>query len=464
MGETRVLKFSTGEAMKMNRRTFLRTSAAAGLAVAPFSILRAESPSRKYRTAIVGTGWWGMNILGEAMASGACKVVAMCDVDTRFLDPAAERVNRTTGDSPKKYRDYRELLEREKPEIVIVATPDHWHPLITIAAVRAGAHVYVEKPISHTILEGRAMVKAARQASRVVQVGTHRRISPHNVSGCEFIRSGKAGKIGMVRAFVHYGGAGPEEPVSNSEPPKEIDWDMWCGPAPLRHYCSHYPNPWGRGIHPKGFRNYLDYANGTLGDWGIHWLDQILWILEEEWPRRVFSTGGRPILGPPVYNEREQTTDAPDHQVASFQFESFTAVWEHRRFAANNAEKGENVGCYFYGTEGTFHMAWREGWTFYPSNPRKAPISQKAQLNQPDDQNIKELWADFLQAIRTGKKPVCDIGDIHRSTTMSLLGMLSLKLGRSVEWDGGKETIPGDPEANKLLRRKYRGSWKYPEA
>ena len=446
------------------RRTFLRSSAALGMAAAaPFSILGMTPVTKKYRTAIIGTGWWGMNILGEAMMSKECEVVAMCDVDQRFLDPAAAHVEKTCGDKPRKYRDYRDLLEKEKPEICIVATPDHWHPLQTIAAVEAGAHVYVEKPIGHTIEEGRAMVNAARRAERVVQVGTHRRVSPHNVSGHDFIKSGKLGKVGMVRAFVHYGG-GPDKPTPNSEPPKEIDWDMWCGPAPKRHYCSHFPSKWGSGIHPKGFRQYLDYANGTLGDWGIHWMDQIVWILGEKWPKNVYSTGGRPVAGPAVYNEKEQTQDAPDHQLATFDFEDFSATWEHRRFSGNNAEKGENVGCYFYGTKGTFHMGWQKGWTFYPSNSRQEVITEKPTLHEPDAQNIRELWVDFLDAIKTGRKPLCDIEEIHYSTNLSLLGMLSLKLGRSVEWDGKKEKVVGDEEANRLLRREYRGEWEYPKA
>lgn len=448
--------------MKIRRRTFLRSSLAASGALPAVSILGAESASKKYRTALIGTGWWGMNILGEAMASGRSNVVALCDVDRRFLLPAAEKVAKLTGGSPKTYQDFRELLEKERPEIAIVASPDHWHPLQTIHAVRAGAHVYVEKPISHTIREGRAMVRAARDAERVVQVGTHRRVSPHNVSGREFIRSGKAGKIGMVRAFVHYAG-GPERPVPNSEPPKEIDWDLWCGPAPLRPYCSSFPQGWGGGIHPKGFRNFLDYANGTLGDWGIHWLDQILWILDRKWPRKVFSTGGRPIAGAPVLTEKEQTSDAPDHQVVAYEFEDLTVVWEHRRFAANNAEKGENVGCYFYGTEGTFHMGWQSGWTFYPADSRRPVVREEPKLHQPDDQNIRELWADFLQAIETGRRPVSDIEEVYRSTNLSLLGMLSYKLGRAIQWDGEKEVVVGDSEANRLLRREYRGEWEYPE-
>jgi predicted dehydrogenase len=449
--------------MNTNRRQFLRTSASATLACSAFGLFGADAPGRKYRTALIGCGWWGNNILGEAMASGACQIVGLCDVDQRFLQRTVERVRQETGDAAKPFGDYRELLAQAKPDICIVGTPDHWHALQTIDAVKAGAHVYVEKPICHTILEGRAMVKAARDTGKTVQVGTHRRVSPHNVSGREFIRSGKLGKLGMVRAFVHYGG-GPERPRKNVEPPRELNWDLWCGPAPLRPFNGDPDKPWSGGIHPRGFRSYLDYANGTLGDWGIHWMDQVLWITGEKWPRHVASYGGRPIKGPPVCTAAEQTTDAPDHQVALFEFETFTLTWEHRQFAGNNAEKGESVGCYFYGTEGTFHLGWKDGWTFYPTDASKPAIHEAPQLHAPDEQNIKELWADFLKAIRTGSLPVSDIEEIQRSTNVSLLGMLSLKLGRSVQWDGRKTEVIGDPEANRLLRRDYRKGWEYPRS
>jgi predicted dehydrogenase len=438
--------------MAINRRTFLKSSVASGLAIAAPAILRAGS-GKIYRTALIGSGWWGMNIAGEAMKSGRCKIVALCDIDQRQLDPAADKVENLTGDKPNKYKDFRELLEKEKPDIAIVATSDHWHALPTIAAVKAGAHVYVEKPISHTIMEGRAMVNAARAAGRVVQVGTHRRVSPHNVSGMKFLREGGAGKIGMIRAFVLSGG-GPEEPTPNEEPPAGLDWDFWCGPAPLR--------PYNRKMHPRGFRQFLDYGNGTLGDWGVHWMDQILWIMEEKWPKTVYSSGGRPIKGPPVFTKEQQTTDAPDHQIATFQFDNFTAFWEHRQFAGNPAEKTESVGCYFYGTKGTFHMGWQRGWTFFPIGRGQKEIHEEPQLNEPDQQNIREVWTDFLDAIETGRRPLCDIELIHRSTNMSLLGMLSLKLGRSVQWDGENEIIVGDPDANKLLVREYRKPWVYP--
>ncbi|HWQ92255.1 MAG TPA: Gfo/Idh/MocA family oxidoreductase [Clostridia bacterium] len=446
----------------MNRRTFLKATAATSFAMGIFPALGAEA--KTYRTAIIGTGWWGMNILGEAMASGRSRVVGMCDVDERLLDPAWAKVKQLTGAEPKRYADFREMLEREKPEICIVATPDHWHPLQTIAAVKAGAHVYVEKPISHTIAEGAAMVRAARSTGAVVQVGTHRRVSPHNVSGREFLRSGKAGKIGMIRAFVHYGGSGPENPLPNTEPPKGLNWDMWCGPAPLRPFngVTDLSNPWRGALHPRGFRNYLDYANGTLGDWGIHWVDQVLWIMDQKWPRRIFSTGGRPIKGKPVLNATHQTSDAPDHQVASFEFDGFTLAWEHRQFGGNSAEKGENVGCYFYGTEGTFHMGWQKGWSFHPADSRKPAIHEQPALHEPDQQNIKELWADFLDAIEKKRRPIADIEEIHYSTNVSLLGMLSYKLGRSLAWDGAKEQVIGDQEANRMLRREYRKGWDYP--
>lgn len=427
----------------MNRRNFIKTTAAASLAYSSIPIIT-SAQNKTYATALIGSGWWGMNILTCALEAGESKLVAICDVDQRQSDAALEKINQLTSDTPKVYRDYRELIANEKPEIVIVATPDHWHALCAIAAVEAGAHVYVEKPISHTVNEGKAMVKAARDNNRVVQVGTHRRVSPHNKSGMEFLKSGKVGKIGMVRAFVHYPG-GPGEKTPDSEPPAGLDWDMWCGPAPLV--------PYNEAIHPRGFRQFLNFANGTLGDWGIHWLDQVLWWNNEVGPKRIYSTGGKYI--------REDNSTAPDTQVATFEFDDFTLSWEHRRYAGNNAEN-HNIGCYFYGTEGTFHMGWQDGWNFYPSDKNKSVIHEDPQLNKPDDQNIRELWADFLDAIKTNRKPVCDIELGQRATNMSLLGMLSLKVGRSLDWDDEKGVILNDPEATQLLSRNYRTPWEYP--
>jgi len=431
--------------MALTRRQFLAAGAAA-----PFVI--AANPHRKLRTALIGSGWWGKNILKEAMESGKCTVVALGDVDAATLDAAADWVKDQSGDAPKTYGDYRELLEKEKPEIVIVATPDHWHALISIAALKAGAHVFVEKPTGHTVQESRAMLNAAKESGKVVQVGLHRRIGPHHVSAQKFLKDGGAGTVGMVRLFAHYGG-GPEKPTANAAPPPGMNWDLYCGPSPLRPFC--------RKIHPGGWRQFLDFGNGQLGDWGVHWLDQVLMWTDEKAPKRIFSTGGRQIKGVPILNEKEQTTDAPDHQVAIYEFESFTCTWEHRQFGDNQAEKHQ-IGAYFYGTKGTLHIGWRDGWTFHPSNGKDKSLHEDAQLQEPDGHNLKLLWADFLESLDGSRAPIASIDRAHRSSVLPLLGMISLKTGRSIAWDGAKEEITGDAEASALLRRPYRGPWVYP--
>lgn len=440
--------------MSLTRRQFVSSTAAASAALSLAPAIHGAQKAPTYRTALIGSGWWGMNILKEALAAGNTQAVALCDVDANALDLAAGEVESLTNQRPATYGDFRELLDQEELDVVIIATPDHWHALNALQAIEAGCHVFIEKPTGHTVQESRAILRAARAAERVVQVGLHRRIGPHYREGMQFLKSGQVGEIGMVRMFVH-GGGGAETAAPNGEVPEGLDWDMYCGPAPLR--------PFNRKIHPGGFRNFLDFANGTLGDWGVHWLDQLLMWTDEKYPRHVFSTGGRPIKGPAVLNDREQTTDAPDSQVAVYRFEGFTATWEHRRFARNEAEK-HSIGCYFYGSKGTFHMGWRDGWTFYPANTKQQVVHRPAQHKEPDGHSIDLLWNDFTEAIAHKKRPTCDIEVGHLSTNLSLLGMVSYKLGRGITWDGKTERCVQDEEANQLLKRTYRGDWTYPDA
>jgi predicted dehydrogenase len=435
----------------LSRRAFIAGSGALGASLLGGPWVHARTPDR-YRTALVGSGWWGKNILKEAMAAGRSKVVALADVDGGILETAGELVKDQSGDAPKLYADYRELLEQEKPEIVIVATPDHWHGLVSVAALKAGAHLFVEKPTGHTIGESQAMRKAARESGRVVQVGLHRRIGPHYARAQEFLKSGGVGKVGMVRLFAHSGG-GPERPSPNAPAPDGLNWDLYCGPSALR--------PFNRKIHPGGWRQFLDFGNGILGDWGVHWLDQVLAWTEEKYPRRIFSAGGRSVRGTPVLTPSEQTTDAPDHQVAVYEFESFTCTWEHRTFAENAAEK-HSIGAYFYGSKGTLHIGWRDGWTFHPAGSKEKMVHEDAELQEPDGHNLKLLWGDFLAAIDAKGTPVAGIERAHRSSVLPLLGMISWKLGRCLRWDGTKEEILEDPEAQRLLRRPYRAPWQYP--
>ena len=227
--------------------------------------------------------------------------------------------------------------------------------------------------------------------------------------------------------------------------------------APLR--------PFNTKMHPGGWRGFLDYSNGTMGDWGVHWLDQVLWWSGQKGPKRVFCTGGRDIAGVPVLNDKEQTTDIPDHQVATFEFEGFTAVWEHRKFGGNEAEK-HNVGAYFYGEKGTLHIGWKDGWTFHPSDAKGQMVHGDNQLQEPegDGHNIGALWADFIEAIEQKRQPVANIEVGHRASCLPLLGMLSWRAGRSIQWDAEKETIIGDADAAKLMSRAYRTPWEYPVA
>ncbi|MDB6137279.1 MAG: gfo/Idh/MocA family oxidoreductase, partial [Verrucomicrobiaceae bacterium] len=192
----------------MNRRSFI--AASSSLLAGPY--VKAQAQDRVFRTAIIGSGWWGMNLLREGLESRRLKCVAVADVSQNAREASADELEGLTGTKPKDYNDFREMLEKEKPEIVIIATPDHWHALTTIAALKAGAHVLVEKPTGHCVAESRAMLDAARQTGQVVQVGLHRRVGPHHIAAHEFLKSGKVGEIGMVRCFATGGGGKKEVP------------------------------------------------------------------------------------------------------------------------------------------------------------------------------------------------------------------------------------------------------------
>jgi predicted dehydrogenase len=218
----------------MKRRVFLQQASLASAAVFAQPYLIPFKPS-KYKTVLIGSGWWGLNILREGIRTGQIEVVALCDVDDNQLTKCKTEVDKLTNDRPKTYNDFRECIQKEKPDIVINATPDHWHALIAIEAMKNGAHVFLEKPISHTVKEGTAIEKAARDNQRVCIVDFHRRYSPHNVSAHEFLKSGKVGNIYKVKAFVHYNqGLGKKE--EEMAPPKGLDWNFWCGPAPMVQY------------------------------------------------------------------------------------------------------------------------------------------------------------------------------------------------------------------------------------
>jgi predicted dehydrogenase len=428
----------------MERRDFIKKTAFAGLAVStvPFIV---RKPVAKYKTALIGSGWWGMNILREAIRSGEIQVVALCDVDENQIKKAAAEVNTLCSDSPKHYKDFRECLKKEKPDIVINATPDHWHALIAIESMKQGAHIFLEKPISHTVKEGTMIQKAARDTQKICIVDFHRRYSPHNVSAMEFLKSGKAGTVKDVRAFVNYKW-GDGKPNEKEALPEGLDWDFYCGPSDIV--------PYSKNIHPRGWRQYMQFANGQIGDWGPHWFDQILWWTEEKAPKKIFSVMTDPTRG--------SSQNSPESQTVVYEFEDFVCTWEHSVLNGRSQYGGESVGVFFHGTEGTLHTGWQSGWAFFPNDRKKEVIKQPAQLDEPDQQNIKLVWQDFLNSIKTGKLPFADIEKGRQATNMALLGVLSARLGRSIEWDEKNDKILNDKQANKMLIRKYRGNWEYP--
>ncbi len=412
------------------------------------------------RVALIGSGWYGKCSLLRFIQVAPVEVVGLCDVDGRMLAEAAEIVagRQASKKKPPTYSDFRQMLREEQPEIVLVATPDHWHALAMIEAVRSGADVYEEKPISVDVIEGQAMVAAARKYNRVVQVNTQRRSTPHLIEARDrFIREGKLGKIGLVEIYCYYHMRVRGNPP-DTEPPKHLDWDMWCGPAPLR--------PYNELIHPRRWRSFIEYSNGIVGDMCIHMLDMVRWMLDLGWPKRVGSSGG-------IFVDKQSKANIADTQTATFDFDDLTVVWQHRTWG-QAPDPDYPWGATIYGEKGTLKLSVFR----YDFIPRRGgePIHQDVtyELDQfPEDKTEKGLERhvapalrrhikDFLQAVETRGKPVADIEQGYISSASCILANLAMQLGRTLTWDPQQQRIVGDEEANRLLARPYRNPWKHP--
>ena len=257
----------------MNRREFLKASAAAGLAFSATGSMAADSDTTSKRVGLIGCGWYGKNDLLRLVQVAPVDVVSLCDVDRNMLSAAADLVatRQVSKKKPRLYHDYREMLAEKDLDIVLIGTPDHWHALAMIAAVESGVDVYVQKPISVDIVEGQAMLAAARKHQRVVQVGTQRRSTPHLIEARDrIIKEGKLGTIGLVEICCYYHMRASNTPP-DSDPPDNLDYEMWTGPAPMR--------PYNRIMHPRGWRAFMEYGNGIIGDMCIHMFDMTRWML-----------------------------------------------------------------------------------------------------------------------------------------------------------------------------------------
>ena len=452
----------------MKRRDFLKTTAAtaAGISALGPSFLFGRSPyleqfaDMKKRVGLIGSGWYGKADLLRLIQVAPVNVVALCDVDSAMVSEAADLVatRQASKARPRTYRDYREMLKEKDLDIVLIGTPDHWHALTMIDAVKAGADIYVQKPISIDVTEGQAMLAAARTHKRVVQVGTQRRSTPHLATARDrFIREGRLGTIAYVEIYCYYHMRTRENPPDIA-PPATLDWEFFQGPAPAR--------PFNKLIHPRGWRAFMEYSNGIVGDMCIHMLDMVRWMMDLGMPVRISSSGG-------ILIDKGSKANTTDTQTATFDFDSVQVVWTHRTWG-DPPDPKYPWGATFYGDKGTLKASVM-GYDFVPrgdGQPERADV--KYELEEfPEDKTEKDLerhvapairghMKDLLTNIQSRGKPVADIEQGYASTTACILANLSNKLGRSITWDHAAGKVVGDDEANRLLTRPYRAPWVHP--
>jgi len=419
----------------------------------------AEFADQKKRVGLIGCGWYGKVDLLRLIQVAPVEVVSLCEVDKQLLAGAVEIVStrQASKKKPRTYSDYREMLKEKDLDIVLIATPDHWHALPMIAAVQAGADVYVQKPISVDVIEGQAMVAAARKHKRVVQVGTQRRSTPHLIEAREnIVKAGKLGKVAQAEICCYYRWG--RNKVPNINPPDYLDYEMWTGPAPMRPFNSQ--------VHPRSWRSFMEYGNGIMGDMGIHMLDAVRWMLDLGAPLRVSSAGG-------IYMYPDCTPNTPDTQIATFDFGDLQVVWTHRLWGECPDPKYP-WGLTLYGDKGTLKASVMS-YDFIPLGQGTAIHKDVTYEREqyPEDVTEKDIeihvapavryhMKDLLAAIASRGKPVADIEQGYISSTACILANMSLKLGRSLTWDHATGRIVGDEEANRLLQRPYRTPWVHP--
>jgi predicted dehydrogenase len=422
--------------MNTTRRAFLESIAAGTLAMT--SAGSAGEPARKTAIGLIGAGGYGMVDARAALKIGGVQIVGVCDVDSEHLKDAADELEQLQGQRPSQFNRYQELLELPGLEAVIIATPPQWHALQLIAAVEKGLDVYCEKPLAYDIREGQAMVQAVGRTDRVVQIGFQRRQSKAFQEVKQFVESGEAGRIVQADVQIHYR-AGTQDPAP-VDPPSSLDWDLWCGPAPLI--------PFSPQVGHRNWRLERTTGHGHLVDWGIHNIDAVRMILQLAMPRRVTADGG-------IYQYGGIIT-TPDSLTVHFEFDDLPVVWRHRLWGAAEYAPETNNGIFLYGETATV-FASDQRWVVIPTNAQG-----KRQEHEASTDMGASHMADFLQAVRSRQAPSCTIEDAFRSTATVQLGMIAYETHSVVEWDSQAMSIRDNPPAAALLKREYRAPWKHP--
>jgi predicted dehydrogenase len=451
----------------MNRRTFMQAGAAA-LALSSVRHYAADVADigNKKRVGLIGTGWYGKLDLFRLIQVAPVEVVSLCDVDKTMLANAADMVatRQASKKKPRTFSDYREMLKEKDLDIVLVGTPDHWHALTMIAAVDAGADVYCQKPTAVDVMESEAMLAAARKRNKVVQIGTQRRSTPHLIEAREqIVKAGKLGKIAHAEVYCYYH-MRARDASPDSAAPANLDYEMWTGPAPMR--------PFHKLNHPRGWRAFMEYGNGIVGDMCVHMLDTVRWILDLGWPKSINSTGG-------IYVDKASRANISDTQEATFEFDDLTVDWTHRSWGAAN-DPAVPWGFTIYGDKGTLKGSV-QGYEFTPQSGGqkitktwkdfegyKAEDEKFAEDRTEKDIEIhvapavRRHMANLLENIASRGKPVADIEQGHISSASCILANVAMKLGRTLKYDPKTRMVVGDAEATKLLARPYRAPWKRP--
>ena len=416
----------------MNRRQFIQkgTLATAGL-VTSFHIPAFETQSRKVRMGVIGTGWYGMVVTKAALQTGDAEIVAICDVDTEHLKNSANELNSLQGSRPKEFADYREMLDMKGLDAVVIGTPPHWHALQFVAACKKGLHIYCEKPLSYDVEEGKAMVKAAKAAGNIVQIGFQRRQSAAFQKARQMVEDGTMGKIYQIDAQIHH--VPGHRDTTIQVPPASLDWDAWCGPAPKLPY-----NP---NIAHMSWRLEKEYGNGHLADWGIHHIDIIRTVMNFDLPSLYQSHGSLEVL-------KDKIT-TPDTLYSMMMFDKCPVVWQHRLWGPGDLNPQYNNGIFFYGEKGTL----------YASDDKLVLVSGRNGKQQimdfPTSDAQKRHVANFVEAVKTKNKALisCPIEDAWKSTTAVQLAMVSYYTNSEVKWDNATQTVIDNKAARQQINK-----------
>ncbi len=389
------------------------------------------------------SGSFSKSMGSSARPSATWIIRSWTGTQSEILDPAGQKADFRT-------QDFRRLLDRQDLDAVLVATPDHWHAIPTVMACEAGMDVYVEKPLSLTIHEGRVMVDAARRHGRVVQMGTQQRSAPHYTDAVDYVKSGKLGKIRLVRAWAYLDWKGEMPAQPNGSPPPGVDYDLWLGPAPER--------PFNLNRFHFSFRWYWDYSGGLMTDWGAHMIDIANWAMEVKAPRAAVSVGGK-------FGYPRDAMETPDTQQVIWEFDDFSMVWEHALGVGRGPEAREH-GVQFHGNDGVL-VVDRNGWEVHSETDRIDKSVREFRSRGKPRHNIRGRSAyhlghvqNFVDCRRSRERPRSDVEIGHDSMIACHLGNIAFRLGRRVQWDPDRERIVDDPEAERMVRTSYRKPWK----